>query len=183
MSKKSVSKQKLIQTIEELKAKKFEEFKYTQEEYMESEDQVNDRIRELMAVGMDPSNSWRPYLLPLGKLPSPVRIPCWMFRKYPISILNIEGDAKKVALAHAIHFTNPQCHTGYMPLSGNVENWCKISCDEVDEIFNELERDGLVSGRVLDPEDCYNHKRNKGYTANIELLHQLLSLFKMDVWS
>lgn len=172
----------LAECVEHLKAIKYNELEKLKDQYCEDQDSLEASIVKDLSRGMNHNYNWKPYLVPLGIFGSPIRVPCWMFRRYSIDCLNL-NDVEKVALAHVIHFTNPQCPTGYMPLTGGVENWCKVGSEVVEEALSKLERDGLICGKELEPDYCYGHKRNKGYTANIELLHHLLQLFKMDVWS
>ena len=151
--------------------------------YVKKEEELEQRILDDLKVGGNEDYNSHICLFPLGDIPSPVRIPSWMFRKYP-ETPNLElDDIEKVALAHVIYFTNRDNDTGYIECSGHVENWCKCTVAEAHKAFKKLEKKGFIHHQVLKPEDCRGHKRNYGYLVSIPYLHTLLSLYKMDIWT
>lgn len=153
------------------------------QKYIEKEEKLQQKILEELKVGGSEDYNENISLFPLGKIPSPVRIPAWMFRKYP-ETPNLElDDIEKVAMAHVIHFTNCDNYTGYIECSGHIENWCKCSVAAAHNALKKLEKKGFITSHVLDPDDCRGHKRNLGYFVNIAYLHKLLSLYKMDIWT
>ena len=153
--------------------------KYLQEE----EDLENEILRQLRFGGTPEYEEALKSLIPLGKVPSPVRIPIWMFRKYPNHKQLELSDIEKVALAHVIHFTKADNPTGYIECSGDIENYCKCSVKDAHEALKHLVKLGFITEHTLEPRYCFGHKRNLGYYANIPYLHSLLVLYKMEVWS
>lgn len=139
-------------------------------------------IRQLKVGGSEEYNN-KISLFPLGLIPSPVRIPAWMFRKYPHNPDFELDDIEKVAMAHVIHFTNCANPTGYIECSGNIENWCKCSVEEAHNALKRLVKKNLITQHVLDPQYCDGHKRNLGYFVNIDYVHTILNLYKMDIWT
>ena len=148
----------------------------------EEEDLEQEILRQLKVGGSEEYNN-SITLFPLGKLQSPVRIPSWMFRKFPNNPDFELDDIEKVAMAHVIHFTNCDSPTGYIECSGNIENWCKCSVEEAHNALKRLVRKKLITQHILDPQFCKGHKRNFGYFVNIGYVHTILSLYKMDIWT
>lgn len=154
------------------------------EKYLQEEEQLEQEIlRQLRFGGTPEYEKSMQTLVPLGKIPSPIRIPSWMFRKYPHHKQLELSDIEKVALAHVIHFTQADNPTGYIECSGDIENFCKCSVKEAHDALKGLVKNNLITEHVLDPKYCLGHKRNLGYYANVPYLHSILSLYKMEVWS
>lgn len=151
--------------------------------YHKAEDDLRADILRQLKVGGSPEYDEKITLFPIGLIQSPVRIPAWMFRKYPNHKQLELDDIEKVAMAHVIHFTNPSNPTGYIECSGNIENWCKCSVEEAHNALMSLTNKNLITQYRLSPEMCFSHKRNFGYSVNVEYLHSLLNLYKMDIWS
>ena len=152
-------------------------------EYIEKEEDLQADILRQLKLGGTPEYNAKIALLPLGKIQSPVRIPCWMFRKFPYNKDFELDDIEKVAMAHVIHFTNIDNPTGYIECSGNIENWCKCSVEQAHNALRRLERKNMIKSHVLEPQYCSGHKRNLGYFVNIGYVHTILSLYKMDIWT
>lgn len=151
--------------------------------YLTKENLLEENImNQLMFGGTEEYNN-RVALLDLGKMKSPVRIPCWMFRKYPDNPDFELDDIEKVAMAHVIHFTNAYCVTGYLECSGHIENWCKCTVHEAHKALKRLVKKKLIIQHIIPDDLCYGHKRNLGYTVNIEYVHKVLTLYKLDIWS
>ena len=154
------------------------------EDFIKLENQLRDNIIKQLKVGGNPEyDKVISNLFPIGKIPSPVKMPAWMFRKYPHHKQLELSDIEKVAMAHVIHFSLPGNLTGYIECSGNIENWCKCTVEEAHEALRRLTKDNLITCHTLEPELCYNHKRNYGYFVNFAYLHELLSLYNMDIWT
>ena len=153
------------------------------EKYIKQEEELCDRILDQLKIGGTEEYNKKITLYPLGTIPSPVRIPAWMFRKYPDNPQFELDDIEKVAMAHVIHFTNCDNPTGYIECSGNIENWCKCSVEDAHNALKRLEKRNLITSHVLSPEYCMGHKRNLGYFVNIRYVHTILSLYKMDIWT
>lgn len=154
-----------------------------EKKYIEEETERQKALLEQLKIGGTEEFNKRIHLFPLGLIPSPVRIPAWMFRKYPHNPDFELDDIEKVAMAHVIHFTNCDNPTGYIECSGNIENWCKCSVEEAHNALKRLVRKNLIKSHVLDPEYCYGHKRNLGYFVNVPYVHTILNLYKMDIWT
>ena len=151
--------------------------------YHAKEDELQADILRQLNIGGTEEYSNTITLFPIGRIQSPVRIPAWMFRKYPNHKQLELNDIEKVAMAHVIHFTNPCNPTGYVECSGNIENWCKCSVEEAHNALVSLTNKNLITQYRLSPELCFGHKRNCGYSVNVEYLHSLLNLYKMDIWT
>lgn len=121
-------------------------------------------------------------LFPIGKIPSPVRIPCWMFRKFPDDPDFELNDIEKVALAHVIHFTTSTNPWGYLECSGDIENWCKCTTKQAHEALQSLVDKQMIFCNVAPREKCLGHSRNKCYTLNIDYLHTILMTYETDIW-
>ena len=121
-------------------------------------------------------------MFPIGKLASPVRIPCWMFRKFPDDPDFELDDIEKVALAHVIHFTTSTNPWGYLECSGDIENWCKCSKEEAQSALKRLIDKNMIFCHVAPEDKCLGHCRNKSYTINIDYLHTILTTYGTDIW-
>ena len=121
-------------------------------------------------------------LFPIGKIPSPVRIPCWMFRSFPDDPEFELTDIQKVALAHVIHFTRADNPCGYLECSGNIENWCRVSTDVAHKTLQELVSKNMIFEKDAPEDLCMGHKRNKSYVLNVDYLHTILSTYNTDIW-
>lgn len=153
------------------------------QEYIDKETELQNDILRQLKYGGSPEYNAKISLFPLGKIQSPVRIPSWMFRKFPYNKTFELDDIEKVAMAHVIHFTNCDNPTGYIECSGHIENWCKCSVEEAHNALKRLVKKNLITEHVLTPEQCQGHKRNLGYFVNIGYVHTVLSLYKMDIWT
>lgn len=151
-------------------------------EYIDRETELNNNILEQLKEGGSEDFNNTVCLFPIGKIPSPVRVPTWMFRKFPYNKEFELDDIEKVAMAHVIHFTNCDNPTGYIECSGHIENWCKCSVEEAHAALQRLVKKKLITSHVLEPEMCRGHKRNLGYFVNIGYVHTILSLYKTDIW-
>ena len=159
-----------------------ENMEWMQKYIKEEEDREQEILRQLKIGGTEEYNN-SIKLFPLGKIQSPVRIPSWMFRKFPNNPDFELDDIEKVAMAHVIHFTNCDNPTGYVECSGNIENWCKCSVEDAHNALKRLVRKKLITQHELDAQFCMGHKRNLGYFVNIGYVHTILNLYKMDIWT
>lgn len=150
--------------------------------YIDEETERNNKILEELKVGGSEDFNSTVCLFPIGMIPSPVRIPAWMFRKFPHNPDFELDDIEKVAMAHVIHFTNCDNPTGYIECSGHIENWCKCSVEDAHAALKRLEKRNLIKSHVLSPDMCRGHKRNLGYFVNIGYVHTILNLYKTDIW-
>ena len=152
------------------------------QKYIDEETERNNKILEDLKVGGSEEYCNKISLFPIGKLQSPVRIPTWMFRKFPNNPDFELNDIEKVAMAHVIHFTNCDNPTGYIECSGNIENWCKCTVKEAHDALISLVNKNMITKHILAPEFCMNHTRNFGYFVNIGYVHTILNLYKTDIW-
>jgi hypothetical protein len=159
-----------------------EQFRQEMKKYIDKETDRNNKIIEELKVGGSEDYNSSISLFPIGKIQSPVRIPTWMFRKFPDHKSFELDDIEKVAMAHVIHFTNCDNPTGYIECSGHIENWCKCSVQEAHDALTRLVKRNLIKSHVLAPEFCMGHKRNLGYFVNIGYVHTILNLYKTDIW-
>lgn len=114
---------------------------------------------------------------------SGIKVPKWMFRKYSMHPeLNLT-DVEKICLATAMHYTRDEIPTGYMECSGLVERMIRANIYSVTKAFDSLVERELVLFRSLSPEECYGHKRNRGFIANIPKLKELLTPYNEDVFA
>lgn len=153
------------------------------QQYLEKEYRLQSNIIAQLKIGGSEEYNKNLTLFPLGKIPSPVRVPAWMFRKYKDHRFLELDDIEKVAMAHVIHFTHAGNPCGYIECSGDIENWCKCSVEEAHDALKRLVKKGLITSHKLAPDLCYNHKRNMGYCVNVPFLHEVLSLYAMDIWT
>ena len=149
---------------------------------LKKEQDINDEIIRQLKVGGSESYCDMIKLFPIGLIPAPIRFPAWMFRKFPDNPEFELDDIEKVAMAHIIHFTNCDNPTGYIECAGEIENWCKCSVEEAHDALTRLCKKNLVEAHVLDPQYCWNHKRNLGYMVNIPYVHEILSSYGTDIW-
>lgn len=149
---------------------------------LDKEDARNAEILEQLKIGGSEEYNKSISLFPIGLIPSPVRVPTWMFRKFPEHPQFNLDDIEKVAMAHVIHFTNCANNTGYIECSGHIENWCKCSVEEAHNALQRLVDRKLIISHVLDPRDCKDHKRNLGYFVNIPYVHAVLQMYRTDIW-
>lgn len=163
-------------------AKKDQSDRQWMQKYIEKENERSEKILEQLKIGGSEEYNKKISLFPIGMLQSPVRIPTWMFRKFPDNPDFELDDIEKVAMAHVIHFTNCDNPTGYIECSGHIENWCKCSVEEAHNALKRLVKKNMITQHILAPEHCYNHKRNYGYFVNIGYVHTILNLYKTDIW-
>lgn len=151
--------------------------------YLEEQRQRDEELLAQLKVGGSEEYNRTIKLFPIQKFPSPVRVPSWMFRKYPKHKVLELNDLEKVALAHVIHFTGTSSLYGYIECSGDIESYCRCSVEEAHNTLNSLVKKNLIEVTTVPPEVCKGHKRNFAYYANIQYLHSLLILYGVDVWS
>lgn len=173
-----------IDYIDETKDPRDPETLASIKEHLKKEQLLNEKIlADLQKNGSDEYTETYT-LFPLGLIQCPVRIPMWMFRKYPKEHDDFNlTDIEKVALSCVIHFTDPHILTGYLACSGNIENICKVSVAEADATLDKLVHKGMIIGRPVKPEFCKGHSRNMGYVINAPYLHSVLNCYAMDIWS
>ena len=147
----------------------------------DEQDKMEEIIRQL-CVGGTPEYEEKIAVFMHSKLPSPVRIPMWMFRKFKHHAYMELDDIERVALAHVIHFTDPSYPYGYMECSGNIEKCCSCTVEEAHNALARLVNKNLIECRIVPDEICYGHKRNFSYIANIPFMHQILAQYGTDVW-
>ena len=128
---------------------------------------------------------FRWYNMHWGELPTPVRIPSWMFfthtyLDHPLSCLSM---AEMVALAHIMYFSKPSCSTGYIECSGHIERWCNCTVNDAHDACMSLYFRGLVDFRFLPSVLVYGLNRNLGWKANTVYIQQLLDVMgrRIDV--
>ena len=143
---------------------------------------VSSIVNQLLDGGSDEYKE-RLMMCPFDLILAPIHVPMWMFRKYDDHPeLNLT-DIEKICLSVAIHFTKVSSPTGYMECSGLVEKYCLCDVSDVDNAFRNLLSKKLVLYKTLNPEQCYDHKRNRGFVANIPKLREILSNYNMSVWT
>ncbi len=160
-----------------------EDKKSWMQKYIDEETDLENSLLQQLKFGGSEEYNNSVSLFPIGKIPSPVRIPCWMFRKFKHNPDFELDDIEKVAMAHVIHFTNCDNTTGYIECSGHIENWCKCTVEEAHNALKRLEKRNLIVSHVLLPSECKGHKRNLGYFVNIGYVHTILNLYKLDIWT
>lgn len=121
-------------------------------------------------------------LFPIGKIQSPVRIPCWMLRSFPDDPDFELTDLEKVALAHVIHFTTADNPYGYLECSGDIENWCKCSKEQAHSVLELLMRKNMIFKKEAPDALTMGHSRKNSYVANIDYLHTILTTYDTDIW-
>lgn len=154
----------------------------TIEKYLQEQKQLDDIILSQLKVGGSEEYNNSISLFPIGTIPSPVRIPCWMFRKFPKHKFLELDDLEKVALAHVIHFTNADNPYGYIECSGDIESYCRCTVEEAHNALNRLLKKNLIEMRTVPTEICKGHKRNFAYYVNVSYLHSILMLYGTDIW-
>ena len=142
-----------------------------------------DEIVNQLLVGGGDEYKIRLLSMPFDMILAPIHVPMWMFRKFEKNPeLNL-NDIEKMCLSAAIHFTRASTHTGYMECSGLVEKYCMCDVEDVNAAMNHLLENGLLFCKELTPDQCYGHKRNRGFIANIPKLRDILSNYNLSVWT
>jgi len=150
--------------------------------HWEREDALNDTILADIMDGAGEVFKAKYVMLPVGMVPEPVRIPLWMFRKFPDDPDFELDDIERVAMAHVIHFQEFRVPTGYMECSGDIENCCKCSVAEAHDALQRLVKKGLITQHTLTETDCMGHKRNLGYFVNLPYVRNILLKYKTDMY-
>lgn len=151
--------------------------------YLISEDNLNAKILEEILDGASDDFKKKFVLLPIGMIPAPIRIPMWMFRKFPNDPDFELDDIERVAMAHVIHFTLQGLSSGYIECSGDIENVCKCSVSDAHNALMRLVDRGLITQHTVTPEQCMGHKRNFGYFVNMPYVRSVLLKYKIDLYS
>lgn len=157
----------------------------TEEEYQEilpfliREDNLNKQILADILDGASEEFKHSFVLLPIGVVPAPIRIPMWMFRKFPDDPDFELDDIERVAMAHVIHFTLQGLDSGYIECSGDIENVCKCTTSDAHNALMRLVDKGLITQHIVTPEQCMGHKRNFGYFVNMPYVRSVLLKYKV----
>lgn len=150
--------------------------------YKSKADKLDQKISEEILQGATDEFRKNYVPFPINKIPSPVRIPCWMFKEFKYDPDFQLSDIEKVTLAHVIHFTRPDNPTGYMECSGDIENWCKVSPSVVHETLMNLVKKNLIFEKEAPEEMRMGHTRKSCYTVNVDYMHTILSTYNTDIW-
>lgn len=148
---------------------------------MNAEDDLNNTILSELKVGGSERYNKMITLFPVGSIPSPIRIPEWMFRHYKDDPDFNLDDIEKVAMAHVIHYSVSGSNTGYIECSGNIENWCKCGVKDAHNALMRLVNRKLITQHVLNEDDCMGHSRNYGYFVNFPYVRSVLLKYKTIV--
>lgn len=173
----------MIKKIIEKTTREAEKLQEVKEKCQIEEQELRNKVYDEIMVGATDEFRENYFFFPMGLIHPPVQMPSWMFRELKYHKNLLEGDLERVALAHVIHFTAPDCPTGYMECTGHIENWCKCSVQEAHDTLIRLEKKGLIIGSALSPKDNYGHARNIGWTVNVPYLQAILDCYMTKIWS
>lgn len=152
------------------------------EKYTSKERKRTEKVYSDIMEGASEEFKKKFILFPMGKIPSPVRIPCWMLRTFPDDPDFELSDLEKVALAHVIHFTRADNPYGYLECSGDIENWYKCTKEIAHKTLQDLVSKNMIFKKEAPEELTMGHKRKNSYVANIDYLHTILTTYNTDIW-
>ena len=153
------------------------------QKYIVKEKRRKEKLLESLLEGASEQFKESFVLFPIGRIPCPVRLPAWMFRKFPDDPEFELDDEEKVALAHVIHFTNPSHPWGYLACSGGIENWLKCTPKHAYEILSRLVDKNMIFRLTAPDTQTMGHKRNDSYIINVDYLHTVLICYETDIWN
>lgn len=163
-----------------------EEYKQTIRDWeKEVRQELRDELAEKWFFGnSDKAKNFEPYMSHFGEMPSPVRIPSWLFAANTFQELDFRFNLIEiVAMAHVLHFTTPYCDTGYIECSGHIERWCRCTAEQAHATLMKLCQRKLITFKFLPDEAVFGLNRNLGWRANIDYIQSVLDLYgrRVDV--